>query len=529
MHEQIASFANHSFYEGRLRTLPDEVTPKKTSRFANLNFPKVNSEDILEQLMATRRMLFFPSETVNTVKLHEDEAKLAVKLVKTIISLYARNGRIFDPLTTVGIITPYRRQIALIKKYLRESHIEGYEKITVDTVERYQGSQREIIIYTFAVNNSRMIESLRNDYFDGDVRIDRKLNVAITRAEQQLIFIGNEGVLSTDLLFYRLFEFVKSKGGYIAEGARSAIAGAIKVPQEDFPTSVTEGVALPTTVFEQIFEKNIIQPIKQVSLRYPSDIMGFSADVCRNILIEYGRANFEQAVLAPTVDGNLQEVSSQNRVMAYCYFNLRKHYFSSLAIFRSGKELFQKNFANTSQRITFLDLGCGPLTSGMAFQEAFGHDNPDFCFEYFGIDISASMRYQAGLFAQTSLFSRQHKFWFGPSLEELPAQWLGDAFRLPRTVILNASYLFGNLTSDQAERLAHQINLLTAAYPLNQYIFVNQNPAADKRNRAYYAFKKALQVITKAVVSRTETVSYKNQALSLYDKREVVFYEMMSN
>src|SRR5690606_40594374 len=83
----------------------------------------------------------------------------------------------------------------------------------VDTVERYQGSQRDIIIFSFAINNPFQLNGIVNLNDDGTV--DRKLNVALTRAKEQLILIGNNSFLSNNSVYYKLIEFVKSKGGYI--------------------------------------------------------------------------------------------------------------------------------------------------------------------------------------------------------------------------------------------------------------------------------------------------------------------------
>lgn len=66
-------------------------------------------------------------------------------------------------------------------------------------------------------------------------------------------------------------------------------------------------------------------------------------------------------------------------------------------------------------------------------------------------------------------------------------------------------------------------------YPLNRYVLIQQNPKADRRNRAYYAFRKALYGMNKRIASKVEWISYKNQVMSYYDKTEEVFYEILTN
>ena len=55
-----------------------------------------------------------------------------------------------------------------------------------------------------------------HSYEDGQP-IDRKLNVAITRARKQLILTGNEQTLRHNQLFAELIDYIKEKGGYYAE------------------------------------------------------------------------------------------------------------------------------------------------------------------------------------------------------------------------------------------------------------------------------------------------------------------------
>jgi DNA replication ATP-dependent helicase Dna2 len=94
---------------------------------------------------------------------------------------------------SIGIITPYRAQIALIRKCMEVIPDKYSKLITVDTVERYQGGARDIIIISFCINRANQLDSLVSMSQEG---IDRKLNVALTRAKEQIILIGNKNLLS---------------------------------------------------------------------------------------------------------------------------------------------------------------------------------------------------------------------------------------------------------------------------------------------------------------------------------------------
>ena len=103
--------------------------------------------------------------------------------------------------SSIGIITPYRAQIALLKKCMEILPSAIVEKISVDTVERYQGSARDIIIISFCVNRLSQLDALISLSQEG---IDRKLNVALTRAKEHIILIGNKALLSTNEVYSQL-------------------------------------------------------------------------------------------------------------------------------------------------------------------------------------------------------------------------------------------------------------------------------------------------------------------------------------
>lgn len=210
MHPEIAGFPNKQFYEGRLQPVP---LPHQE---AALEFLSYDAEDPLQKLIATKRMVFIPSrksESDNN-KTNADEARITVKLVESIYALYQKNGIVFDPDKSIGIIASYRSQIALIRRELHRLNIGMPDKIMIDTVERFQGSQRDIIIYSFSVNYPYQLNFLARNIRDEDVIIDRKLNVAVTRARKQLFITGNPAILSENPIYRSLIDYVDSVGGY---------------------------------------------------------------------------------------------------------------------------------------------------------------------------------------------------------------------------------------------------------------------------------------------------------------------------
>lgn len=191
MHEELANFPNINFYNNQLKQANDWQTQ-------DLIFEKnINDyQDDYTHLLSTKRRHFFGYTEISNSqsdKINVYEANLLKNIVLSIWNLYKRNHKVFNSEKTLGIITPYRNQIALIKHKLQELQIPELENIMIDTVERFQGSQRDIIILSFCINKPYQLDFFSN--LSSDKSVDRKLNVAITRARQQFFAIGNYSIL----------------------------------------------------------------------------------------------------------------------------------------------------------------------------------------------------------------------------------------------------------------------------------------------------------------------------------------------
>src|SRR5690625_2187057 len=109
----------------------------------------------------------------------------------------------------IGIITPYRAQIATISHAIHQAGL-SVEGLTVDTVERYQGGAKDIIIISYCVNALSQIQLLRESMTPEGV--DRKLNVALTRAREQVIFLANESLMREHPLYDALVKHFDQAG-----------------------------------------------------------------------------------------------------------------------------------------------------------------------------------------------------------------------------------------------------------------------------------------------------------------------------
>ena len=159
-------------------------------------------------------MVFIPSKPQRngtSAKTNIYEAEIVGVLVGEIYKCY---GEQFNPTQTLGIITPYRSQIALIKKELAKLSIPAVNDIVVDTVERFQGSERDVIIYSFSVNYLWQLKFLANVIEENGKLIDRKLNVALTRARKQLFITGVPDLLRQNSIYSNLLNLIDSCDGF---------------------------------------------------------------------------------------------------------------------------------------------------------------------------------------------------------------------------------------------------------------------------------------------------------------------------
>ncbi|WP_375416123.1 DEAD/DEAH box helicase [uncultured Hymenobacter sp.] len=223
MHDELAQLVNQDFYAGQLRCPATWQTAPLSQARAHWPTPPAADEvppDALAQAVRTRRLLWLPTRRAEvdfSMKESTQEADLAARVAAQLVAGY---GADFDPETSLGIIASYRNQAALIRRRLAELAEKlacpALARVAVDTVERYQGSQREVIIMSFCCHHEHQLELLVSP--DDEGRVDRKLNVALTRARQQLVLLGNEVILGRAPHHAALFERVRAAGGVVTAG-----------------------------------------------------------------------------------------------------------------------------------------------------------------------------------------------------------------------------------------------------------------------------------------------------------------------
>ena len=135
--------------------------------------------------------------------LNESEAELTLLALQAYYELIGKE-RILSERLDVGIISPYRAQVQLLRRLIRKREFfkPFRSLITVNTVDGFQGQERDIIVISLVRSN--------DEGQIGFLRDLRRMNVAITRARMKLIILGDRHTLCRHPFYRKLWEYVEA-------------------------------------------------------------------------------------------------------------------------------------------------------------------------------------------------------------------------------------------------------------------------------------------------------------------------------
>ena len=465
MHPAIAEFPNQTFYyREQLESVPLPHQLEETPYEAGLT-----PQDAIDQLLLERRMVFIPAEAPDYLTCSDKTNPNEARIVATLLGhIYRLTESRFDPNRTVGVIVPYRNQIAMIRKEIARLQLPALQDISIDTVERYQGSQRDIIIYSFTIQNFSQLNFLTANTFQEDnFLIDRKLNVALTRARKQLLLTGNPHILGANITFYKLMEYIRLHNGYLETDALSFCRGDFTLPSYRKNWEVTDGTYSLPAHFKEVFPELIAPPAQlEENETYYREATA------------YGRSDFRTLP---------EEMSPSDFCQVYNYLYMRKQYAAAQALFTGSGNWLHDLIRKVSGRVVFCDLSCEAGVSGLAFADVC-RSLPHLDLTYTGIYPMQEMGETAEAFFRSPAYKHIQASWY-PRLSAVPtAFWQAHAV-LTELVIFNLSSLFDRIAPREARDLALQINQLVHARPLNHYVLVYRDDAGPcMHNHSYTAF-----------------------------------------
>ncbi|GAB1597754.1 DNA replication ATP-dependent helicase/nuclease DNA2-like [Argonauta hians] len=180
MNREIMSLSNELIYEGCLQCGTEEVATRTlitTEQKPNLSpwMSDIISSELDKAVLFLNTKLVPAPETYNTKG--EVQNNIEAQLVATIVSLLQTAG---VNLCDIGIIAPYRNQVRLVQQSLMNT-ISAEECVEVNTVDQYQGRDKDVIILTMVRSTDK--ETLKSSRAGGILKDIRRLNVAMTRAK----------------------------------------------------------------------------------------------------------------------------------------------------------------------------------------------------------------------------------------------------------------------------------------------------------------------------------------------------------
>lgn len=196
MHEAIMKFSSDYFYKGSLIAHASVAHELLRPNQSPIDFIDTAGSGFTEEQ---------DKETLS--RFNKEEAALLIRLVEQLIDEIGIEAWIEQNLT-MGIITPYSAQVDQLHRLAEGSaQLEPLHKfISINTVDAFQGQERDIIAISFVRSNDKGEVGFLSDI--------RRTNVAMTRARKKLIMVGDSATLGSHPFYTRLIDYVQANEFY---------------------------------------------------------------------------------------------------------------------------------------------------------------------------------------------------------------------------------------------------------------------------------------------------------------------------
>jgi predicted DNA helicase len=207
MHEQIMGFSSQKFYGGQL--VPHASVRHASLEAYDLRFAPDLPVEFIDTAGCAYQEVAIP-ESRSTA--NPEEAHLLLERLAQLLAPYdaaEHDEQQHTPLS-IGVIAPYRAQINYLKDAIEDSEVLNglllQRRLSVGTVDSFQGQERDIIAITLTRSNPQGEIGFLSDI--------RRMNVGMTRARRKLLLVGDSSTLGRHPFFGELLAYVKGVGGY---------------------------------------------------------------------------------------------------------------------------------------------------------------------------------------------------------------------------------------------------------------------------------------------------------------------------
>ena len=200
MHKDIMEFSSRWFYSGKMVAAPEVGHRGILDLDTPIEWIDTSASDAT-LLLNENEKAFEEMITGNAGKINKDEAILTLATLQNYVEKIGLT-RFLEERLDIGVISPYRAQTQYLRNLIKHTpFFKPLRKlISVNTVDGFQGQERDIIVISMVRSNEAGEIGFLRDL--------RRMNVAMTRARMKLLIIGNSKTLSRHLFYSKLFGYV---------------------------------------------------------------------------------------------------------------------------------------------------------------------------------------------------------------------------------------------------------------------------------------------------------------------------------
>ena len=252
----------------------------------------------------------------------------------------------------------------------------------------------------------------------------------------------------------------------------------------------------PSENLSGLFKDIVVKPFEDpdpLTVAWVDHVRNTDFEYHRETILERGRTNFDEP---------FEGLTPKDKVLIYCLHYMPMHLFSSYHI-------FTKHLPSVSDKVVFVDFGCGPLTSGIAFWAAFSEHRD---ITYLGIDSSEAMCDKArginryGPYKDESFFTKGNLILHYNQLHHYLDNYItaGDQTQ----IVFNFCYFLASKILNM-QSLSDCLTQIVTKYSQHKMCMVYQNPdGAPDLHRNWSALKRKLPTFDQITVSNVEKFSY---------------------
>lgn len=191
MNAAIMGFSNRWFYDGLLRAHPSVI---------DRQMPVLHDEKAVVFIDTAGCGFDEKVHPENKSRFNPEEFFVVREHLYAFLELFAYEK------PSIGLISPYREQVVLMKNDLENDEILRGENVTIQTIDGFQGQERDVMYISLVRSNTKSEIGFLTDY--------RRMNVAMTRARMKLVVVGDSGTIGNDKFYKEFLEYVEAEGTY---------------------------------------------------------------------------------------------------------------------------------------------------------------------------------------------------------------------------------------------------------------------------------------------------------------------------